>query len=328
MHFLCFCSSCFDFFFVFALHLLLAIIVIATWCAMSFLALCYCYLAWCVVPCLVLLLFIIMYGPNLATLQLFVVVRHPLHYVVATYRGASSFTLHCCYLLSCIAFTVHCCCCLLWFVVTTCVVFRHLFCIAIAYYSALLSPCIIVICCGLSPSPYITTILCYGSSSFALWCWSMLWCALHYYWSLCIVIPHLVWFVAPCFVLLLHHSMLFPGSHVTFPCVVVICCGSSLFALCYYLLVEVMYSLFLPCVGFKRCEVSCVVFFIKNSFKSFVGLFWLCILFFIDVSSFLFFISTFYYFLSFSGYRIFIFSELNFDILNLHSNLTSSISFL
>jgi hypothetical protein len=93
-------------------------------------------------------------------------------------------------------------------------------------------PCAITTCCGLLPSPYVTTVICYGSSSFALCCCSLLWCdtlALHYYCSLWFVTPRLVWFVAPYFVLLLHHSMHFPGSHFTFPCVVIICCGSSFF---------------------------------------------------------------------------------------------------
>lgn len=58
----------------------------------------------------------------------------------------------------------------------------------------------------------------------------------------------------PCLALLLfHHSTLFLNIHLTLPCVVATCCGSSLFALgCCYLFVEVMYSApLLPCVGLE-----------------------------------------------------------------------------
>jgi hypothetical protein len=274
------------FFFVFVLHLLLAIIVAITWCVMSFLALCYCYLAWCVTPCLVLLLLIMMCGPHLVTLLLFVVVLHPLQLcccyllcasslpcIVVIYYGAlpSPYTIaivYCGLLLLLVWFFTFC-------FTLQLVIMVHYFHLALLLFVVVHypRPYVIATCCGLSRSLYITTILYYGSSSFSLCCCNMLWCvtlALHYYCSLWFVIPHLVCFVVPCFVLLLHHSMPFPSFHFTFPCViVVICCGLSFFALCYYLLVEVMYSPLLPCVGFKTCEMSCVVFKKKGIFYFF-----------------------------------------------------------
>jgi hypothetical protein len=144
-------------------------------------------------------------------LLLFGMVCHSLPCVVATYYdvwpspcdvtivccGPSSFAimlllfamciispLHCCYLLWCIAFTLHYCCCLLWFVVITCVVLHLLFYIATGYYGALLSPCTIVVCCGaLSPT------LCY---CYLLWFVTF---TLHYYYSI-------LWFVILFLVLL------------------------------------------------------------------------------------------------------------------------------
>lgn len=115
---------------LFVLYLLLAIIVVVACFATLLLTLRCCSLAWCIVLCLVLLLFIMMHCPRLALS--FVIVHHPSPYIVACYDvlfsfgttitycdvlpspcttnvccGMSSLTLCCYYLLWCIVFTLH-----------------------------------------------------------------------------------------------------------------------------------------------------------------------------------------------------------------------------
>jgi hypothetical protein len=74
--------------------------------------------------------------------------------------------LHCYCLLWCVSFTLHYCC-LLW-----CIVLDLALLLFVVVHCP--QPCAIVIYCGLSPSLYVTTIVCYGSSSFALCYCSML----------------------------------------------------------------------------------------------------------------------------------------------------------
>jgi hypothetical protein len=129
-------------------------------------------------------------------LLLFVVLHCSLPCVVVIGCGASLFTMHYCRLLWCVAFALRCCCCLLWFhplpcAITTCygALSLILHCCCLLWFVVLClppllvwfitlcfmlllvvlcrsSPCIDVVCCGLSPSPYVTATFCCGSLSF------------------------------------------------------------------------------------------------------------------------------------------------------------------
>jgi hypothetical protein len=71
--FFCVFSRCVLFLILlFVLHLLLAIIVVATCFARLFLTLCCCYLAWCIALCLLLLLFTTVHHPRFVLLLLIV----------------------------------------------------------------------------------------------------------------------------------------------------------------------------------------------------------------------------------------------------------------
>jgi hypothetical protein len=138
MCFLCFCSSCFDFDFCFAFapchH-------------------CCCYLMCYVIPCLPLLLIgMVFHSLHCVSIVCYDVWPSP-YGTTTVYCGPSSFAL--------------CCCCLLW-----CIVLDLALLLFVVVHCP--QPCAIVIYCGLSPSLYVTTIVCYGSSSFALCYCSML----------------------------------------------------------------------------------------------------------------------------------------------------------
>ncbi len=153
------------------MHLLLAITITIVWCVVSFHTLHCDYLAWYIVPCLVLVLFSAMHHLRLAFL-LFVVVRHPLPCTATTCFGALlvpwTIIVVCCGSLS-LALHYYFCdfspfalhyCCLLWWVIL-CIVFlifvmvcRPSFYI-IAYCGSSPSLCLVAPCCGASPSPYV-----------------------------------------------------------------------------------------------------------------------------------------------------------------------------
>jgi hypothetical protein len=185
MCFLCFYSSCFVSYFIFILHLLLAITIVVVCCAMSFHALHYNYLAWCIVPCFALVLFGLVCHPCLAFLLLVVVfhlslcivivccdalllfcttifvVLHPSPCANAAYYGALSLALCCYYLLWCVVphFT------LLFIVVC------HLCLILLLLFTMVChpSPCPTTTYCGASPSPYAIVVHC-GLSFLTLCC--------------------------------------------------------------------------------------------------------------------------------------------------------------
>lgn len=175
---------------IFVLHLLFANIIAVTCCAMSFLALRYCYLAWCVTPCLVLLLLTMMCGPHFAMILLFAAVCHPSHYVVIICCGASSLTL-CCYYalpLPCTIVVIYCglllllmwfialCLVLLLFIMVHCFHFALLLFVVVHILNLVLlllvvvchpSLRVIVACCDVLPSSCIITTH-YGLSLLAL----------------------------------------------------------------------------------------------------------------------------------------------------------------
>jgi hypothetical protein len=204
---------------------------------------CY-YLLWCIILHFTLLLLTMLC--HILPCVVVCVVCHVLFCVVVTCYGASQ---------------SHC-------VVTTCFGSSPSFSAAITCYDASRSPCDVV-CFGSSPSPCTTTICCgllscafiayYGPlPCIAIICYiAVAWCglllpmlvtrplALHYcclMWFISFVLHccYSLWFIVPWSALSFRHSKPFPNTHFTIPCVVLYY-GSSLFALCYCLFVEVMY---------------------------------------------------------------------------------------
>jgi len=152
-------------------------------CGFSPFALCYCCLLWCVVPCIVLLLFVMVCRPSFYIIVYYCSSSSP--YVASVfYYGMLSLTLPYCSLLWCIAFTL-CCCCSLWFIIPH---LALLVCHSMLFLGTHFIMLLFVVVCH--SSPYITT------NTFLLkWCTShpFLPCASFGAWSmnlkvLCVVL--------------------------------------------------------------------------------------------------------------------------------------------
>lgn len=150
---MCFFASCFVSCRFFVLHLLLALLMFRAFHLASFLVLCCCYLQWCVISRLALLLFVLVHRPHLVLLLLVVV----LCFVFFLFVVVLCFPL---LLLVVVPHTLHYHC-LMWFLAFCCHFLLWSFTL---HYSCLLWSLALCYCCLLCPSPCIITICCGFSS--------------------------------------------------------------------------------------------------------------------------------------------------------------------